>query len=346
MSEQEQPAEIWEQIWDAPPAPQKREFQPPSWTSARELLAKDLPPPEWIVPGLLPEGLTILAARPKIGKSWLAMNFGICISHRLPVLGSIEAPPGDVLYLALEDTERRLKFRYSMIVEGLTMGDGPDHFTFGVEALRINDGLTDQIKWWLSTVENPRLVIVDTLSKVRPVRRGEGDSYSESYIDMAALKEVADREGIGMMVIHHTRKATAEDALEEVMGSTGFTGAADTIFVLKKRRGDYNATLLITGRDNEDIAIELTFDPDRGVWSQEGVSKIASDSTQGRVYEYLAIHEGSYSPDTIATAIGVSRDGVRMALRRLMDSGRVERIGRGQHRVVTADVYDEGDEEE
>ena len=92
--------------------------QPPLqlWT-ADDILTTDWPKPVWAIPGLLPVGLTILAGRPKVGKSWLTLQIALAVASGGRVLGQ-PGEKGPVLYLALEDPPRRLKER--MLKQGWT----------------------------------------------------------------------------------------------------------------------------------------------------------------------------------------------------------------------------------
>ena len=72
------------------------------WTfTAADLMREDLPPVKWAVPGILPEGLTLPAGKPKLGKSWLAAGLGIAKVSGGVALRKIPVERGEVLYLPL-----------------------------------------------------------------------------------------------------------------------------------------------------------------------------------------------------------------------------------------------------
>lgn len=287
----------------------------------------------------------MFAARPKLGKSWMALNIAVCITHGIKVFNTMEAEKGDVLYLSLEDTERRLKARYEQMVGKLHLDDAA-HLVLQPNSRRLNEGGATDIAEWIDEADNPRLVIVDTLGKVRPSRSGSEDAYDATYSDLTILKSVADAVGIGMLVIHHTRKTAAEDALEEVLGSTGFTGAADSIFVLKRKRGDNEAVLLATGRDIEECSMHLAFDPEDGFWKQIGDGKENYGSTapsrDGLLDWCITLEQTEFTPSDASTALGMGKDAARMSMNRLAREGKLRKVRTGVFRVPTF-IEEEGE---
>lgn len=333
--------EYWDSQWDPPEG--EAEAQPlpePEIFTAADLLTEDIPPPAWVVSGLLPEGLTLFAARPKIGKSWMSLNIAVCVTHEIKVFESMAAECGDVLYLALEDQKRRLKSRYEQMTAKLDRA-GAGRFSIALSAPRLTLGGEEFIEKWVKNSDHPRLVIVDTIGKMRPRRGKTEDQYNESYDDMGILKDLADDLGIGVLGIHHTRKTQAEDALEEVLGSTGFTGAADSIWVLKRKRGDNNAILLITGRDIEECSLSVKFDPEDGTWKggtsgnyQHGIT------SRDAILDWAVAHmeeRRTFSPAHVSEAIGLSLEASRMGMMRLTKLGKVIRIRNGVYRLPTPD---------
>jgi hypothetical protein len=133
-----------------------------------ELMAMELPPPAWAVPGLLCEGLNILAGKPKLGKSFFALNIAVTLAAGGMALGSTRVVPGNVLYLALEDRLRRVQDRARKLLRGLDMTDAPALLQFAVEWPRQHQGGLDALSKWLDTADNPKLVIIDVWAKFRP----------------------------------------------------------------------------------------------------------------------------------------------------------------------------------
>src|SRR3954454_141681 len=164
----------------------KGEQKVPVICSAAELRRKEFQPIRYVVPGYLAEGCTLLAGRPKLGKSWLMLDVGLAVAAGRVCLGDIECEQGGVLYLALEDNERRLQRRIDKVF-GAFAAEWPAAFTYATEWPRANDGGLDAIRSWIVSTVNPRLVIVDVLTMFKPVRGSEETLYEADY---AAIKGV------------------------------------------------------------------------------------------------------------------------------------------------------------
>ena len=231
---------------------------------ATDLLALDLPEPRWAVDGLLTEGLALLAGRPKLGKSWLALSIAIAVSHGGRALGHIPVEPGDVLHLALEDGPRRLQSRIRQVLNGVA---APARLHLATPWPRFDQGGVEELDVWLARHPDARLVVVETFAKARPSRQQRGDAYAEDYAAAGAVKELGDRHHSTIVAVMHARKppATAEpDFLDAVLGTSGLTGAADTVLLLRRERGKAEAVLAVTGRDVEERELALTRDPNIG----------------------------------------------------------------------------------
>lgn len=197
----------------------------PTMISARDLQHQIFPPVSWVVKDMLPEGITLFAGKPKIGKSWLALQIGYGIALGGEVLGR-PVEQGSVLYAALEDNDRRLKARMERIASpGSTW---PDRLCFSTNWPRLDAGGLDQFQSWIDSKPDPRLLIVDTLATVRPTTGGRENQYQSDYNAIRGLHALANECGIGVLVVHHLRKMEASDPFDTVSGSTGLTGAADT----------------------------------------------------------------------------------------------------------------------
>lgn len=237
----------------------------------RELKAREWPPPGWVVPGIVPDGLTVLAGKRKIGKSWLVGQMACAAAAGVPFLDA-EMGAGDVLYLALEDPLRRLAHR----LPAPPTPEAGERLTLQRVAPRLDQGLVDQLDKWRLGCGAPKLVIVDTLGLVRPPRNGGGSSdggYEDSYADIRQLKGWADETGVAVIVIHHARKGRDDDTedgdpLDLVLGSSGIVSAADTILVLQRGHEAEKGSLRGTGRDVGDITMWLRFDKDSCLWTK------------------------------------------------------------------------------
>lgn len=218
---------------------------------AETLLSTPLPPVRWLIPDLLAAGLTLLAGASKAGKSWLCL--WMCL--QLAKGGEIwnrTVPPQTVLYLCLEDTYARIQARLFRLTEDAV----PERLYFQTGSETIGNGLEVQIEKFLSAHPETALVVIDTLQKVRSVEPMNG-AYASDYRDMSALKALADRHRIGILLVHHLRKQGAADPFHQISGSNGLMGAADTIWLLQRRRMDPTARLLVTGRDMDSCTLHL-----------------------------------------------------------------------------------------
>jgi len=233
-----------------------------------DLLACDIPPVRWTVPGIVPDGLTLLAGPPKLGKSWLVLDLALQVAAGGRFLDS-DVEQGDALYLALEDNPRRLRGRALTLLAG---APAPGRLELWTRAGKLSNGLLPEIEAWLDEQEDPRLVIIDTLGRVQD--NGTLDSKDGGYADaveaLAGLQDLAAARGVAVVVITHTKKGgwhQGGDPLEAVLGSQGYAGTADSILVLKRERGEDCGELFITGREiEEEMKMKLRFDDMQCRW--------------------------------------------------------------------------------
>lgn len=224
---------------------------------ADTLLSTPMEKTLFIVEGLIPQGVSMLCGSGKIGKSWLMLWLGIRVAQGLP-LWELPTHLSDVLYLCLEDTRVRIQNRLYQLVD-----EAPPGLRFATMCGKLGCGLEEQIIDTLNDYPKTKLIIIDTLQKVRDSRSvvGKNGMYANDYDDISTIKEIADRFRIAIVLVHHIRKLkNSADPFNEVSGSTGITGAADTNFILKRRRGEETATLLVNGRDVEYQQFTLRFE--------------------------------------------------------------------------------------
>jgi hypothetical protein len=233
--------------------------------NGEELMAKDLPKIPDVVEGIFPVGLTVFAGKPKMGKSWLVLATALASASGGYALGKVSVQAGEALYLALEDSERRLQERLAMSGEEI-----PKTLHLGIKLARMDAGGLDYLSDWLEQHPNARIVVIDTLARVRPRRVKGADVYEEDATVGSQLQALALRHNIALVVVHHLRKADAEDPFDAVSGSTGLTGAADAIAVLMRPRGTKEAVLHVTGRDIQEKSLALQFNPLDCTWSLVG----------------------------------------------------------------------------
>lgn len=217
-----------------------------------------------IMDGLLYAGTYLFVGAPKVGKSFLMAQIGYHVSTALELWG-YPVHQGAVLYLALEDDHRRLQDRLFRMFGT----ESADNLYFSIYAKQLGAGLEEQLKWFVQEHPDTRLIIIDTLQKIREFG-GDTYSYASDYEVIAKLKAFADEHGICLLLVHHTRKQQAEDKFDMISGTNGLLGAADGALLLQKERRTSNtATLDISGRDQQDQRLYLTRNEERLIWTLE-----------------------------------------------------------------------------
>lgn len=255
------------------------------YVTSDEVMDMEFRDPVFVVDGLLSKGLTLFAGTSKIGKSWLALWLAHRISTGQPVWGFTSRQCA-VMYLCLEDTLDRLQRRLVEVTGGET---GTIYLSTNAEIM--GNGLEEQLTNFLSSHREVGVIIIDTLQKVRELGSEKG-GYAGDYNVMTRLKGIADRFGIVVMAIHHTRKAKSSDPFQMVSGTTGLMGCADNTFVmLKDDRAGSHVKLFGTGRDIRDMELELCFQKNPMDWTLEdstvGSFKPARDRELSQVALFL-----------------------------------------------------------
>ena len=214
-----------------------------------------------VIDGLLYSGTYLFTGAPKVGKSFFMAQLAYHVSTGQK-LWEYEVRQGTVLYLALEDDYQRLQERmYRMF--GV---EDTDHLYFAVYAKQLGAGLDEQLEKFIQEHSNTRLIIIDTLQKIREVST-DTYSYANDYDIIGRMKQFADKHGVCILLVHHTRKQQAGDRFEMISGTTGLLGCADGAFILQKeKRTDLSATLDIVGRDQPDQRLHLVRDVEKLLW--------------------------------------------------------------------------------
>lgn len=229
--------------------------------SMAELYDSVYPSKPPLIEGLLYPGTYLFVGAPKLGKSFLMAQIAYHISMGVP-LWEYPTRKGTVLYLALEDDYRRLQERlYRMFGT-----DGADNLFFSVSAGNLGNGLDEQLQEFMKQHTDTRLIIIDTLQKVREVG-GDNYSYANDYEVITRLKQFADSYGLCILIVHHTRKQGSDDKFDMISGTTGLLGAADGAFLLQKEKRIGNAaTLEVSGRDQQEQKLYLLRNPETLLW--------------------------------------------------------------------------------
>lgn len=231
--------------------------------SMTELYDSSFEPRVPVVDGLLNSGTYIFAGAPKVGKSFFMAQLAYHVAMGIP-LWDYPVRQGAVLYLALEDDYARLQQRLAMMFGE----ESTDKLYLAIKSKTIKDGLAEQMTCFVKEHADARLIIIDTLQRVRETD-GDKMSYGTDYDNMTPLKEFSDRTGVTIIVVHHTRKMAADDVCEMISGTNGLLGATDGALILfKKKRTSNEATLDVIGRDQQEQELTLSRNQDTCVWEK------------------------------------------------------------------------------
>lgn len=263
------------------------------YATAKSLQDKDLPPITFYVDGLIPQGLTLICSLPKIGKSWMALDLCLSISRGMPFLGFKTLKTG-CLYLALEDSEHRLKNRLNKVLNGDT---APDNFIYATRCDDIENGLINEIKNIIKKEPYIKVIVIDTLQKIRSDYNGK-NNYANDYKEVGTIKDFADDNGLAIILIHHLKKGNDSDIFGKVSGTNGITGTADTTIVLdRQNRYDKETILSITGRDVEQNQYILNFNKESCKW------QMISSYEEKIIKDELEEYNNNPLVDTIKTLV-------------------------------------------
>jgi DNA-binding transcriptional ArsR family regulator len=313
---------------------QARKGHPIQFVSGKELETLDFPEPVWIIPNILGEGYIILAGRPKLGKSWLGLCLAVAVATGGCALGKgeLRATQGKVLYLALEDRLRRIKKRLGQIMCGSPF---PENLLLAESWQRLDKGGLEDLRLFLREHDDCRMVVIDTLAKVCPPRTKNRDLYEFDMSVGGSLQALANQFRVSILVVHHTRKSEANDPLDEVSGSTGVTGAADAVMVLKRGRGQADGTLTLAGRDIEEQELALQFRPQEGLW--ELLGDAAEYSMSQERHEVLSILReiGPKTPAQLSKILDKKRENIKKLLLKMKDSGLVIANKKGEYKTLS-----------
>lgn len=235
-----------------------------------------------IVENLLHQGFSVLAGAPKIGKSWISIDLAISVATGQTFLG-FATNKSSCIYLALEDSPNRLQDRLNKILNGKP---APENLKLAVNCSTLDNGLIEELENYMKEYPDTKLIIIDTLQKVRGTQHKSDSSYSYDYREIGKLKTFADIHKICILVIHHLRKMKDSDVFNQISGSTGLTGAADTMMVIDKiKNRDSEVLFSLTGRDVESLDKTLTFNKDLFKWEVIYESKDLEVKRKKDMYE-------------------------------------------------------------
>lgn len=317
------------------PKADQRTIVIPKLVSCRDLIESETSPPKFIIKDLLPEGLSLLVAKPKAGKSWFAQNLALSIAQGSKALGHFLTEQSATLNLCLEDNPRRMRERLSLMLRGASP---PDNHLIACEWPPFDNGGIDYLQKILETRPDIKLVTIDTFGRFRPRRGRTDDIYSSDYADLQELHSLSANHEIGILLVHHSRKETSEDAVDNILGSTALSGAADSLLILKRKsRMDAEAVLYVSGRDIRDQELVLSFDA--GLWTYKGNSLDLRLTAERRAIRSILKEAGKpLTPTEIAAVAGKTVTATHNLLSRMVDAGEVAKSAqRGKYMLPPED---------
>lgn len=315
----------------------------PQLVNAAELRRKIFTALTWIVDGIVPEGVCILAGKPKTKKSWLALAIAIAVAYGGKAFGFYDVIFGRVLYLDLESNQRRMQGRLRAII-GETAA-WPENFDIATEWKRGDEGIA-YLDAYCVAHPDTRLIVIDIWAKFRAPRDPKGDPYEQDYNGLQALNAWAEQRRVTVIVIHHTRKAKADDVFEEISGTTAIIGAVATAMVLARSPDMPEEQILhFRGRDLiEDDPIALKWDSYTCQHIYVATGAEASSSAERRHILGLMDETEEYQLKDLARMAGKSVKAVDNQLRRLIDDNLVARTGRGKYAKVIKSSGNDGND--
>jgi Fe2+ or Zn2+ uptake regulation protein len=311
---------------------------------AADLLRQTFTPPKEIVPGLLSEGLTAFVGKPKVGKSRCLLAIAVAVATGGKALGVIPVDAGDVLYISLEDHERRLQKRISGL---LGREPCPDTLEYEREWRRLDEGGLEDLELWIARHPRAKLIVVDTFKRVKSRKRRNGSAYDEDYEAMEGLQDLANRHpGLAIVINHHENKMDAvDDWMDRASGSTGFTGGVDGAASMRRQRGSVDAVLTITHRDIDSdegqYQYALKSDQETGGWTLMGdAEKYQMSQQQQDIYRVLEQASTPMGPKAIALALGKTDEKsiavIYVQLNRMLNSGKITSQTHGKYEILAS----------
>jgi hypothetical protein len=329
------------------------------WTNpitAAELMGMTFDPTRWVVPDVLPEGLTLLVGKPKKGKSWMGLGTCEAVAVGGVAFGTKRVEQGDTLYLALEDNRKRLRKRLQKILDGRP---APDRMHLHTEWPRLDEGGAERLDEWLTEHPGARLVVVDTLAKIRKPARGQS-VYTEDYAALEQLLPLASKHSVAIVVVHHLRKMAASDPLDEISSSTGLTAGVDGFLILRRTPGSKGPTLYVDGRDIEEpTEYALSWNVNTATWTIEGdAEEVHLSKERGDILLTLNRSAEPMTPKEVADVMpGAKYNNVKYLMWSMLGDGQLLKDNKGRYSPANptnrpanptgprkADTYAEGDE--
>lgn len=309
--------------------------------TATELLQQHFDPLHCFVEEILAEGLTILAGKPKKGKSYLALDMSLAITAGRPAFNKFWTEKVNVLYVSLEDGPRRLQRRLLQIKPDLITPKGLD-FLHGFP--RLGDGAFEAIAHYAQTYQ---VIIIDVIGRILPPQTPARKSLSEyqEFTDLLGpIQQLGQDKHISIVVIDHLRKASVEDEGDAIMGSQAKVGVADHALIYSRKGEEKDGVLQIISRDLDEQKLVLSMVNGHLEFLGKG-EVYETDSEQNRIIRLLEEEARPMAIPEIMKAMGISGDAhykrFRVVMHRLYDTDRVGRTKRGLYRLYSSDDKDD-----
>jgi RecA-family ATPase len=285
------------------------------------------PDDDWLVDGLIPNGVSILVGDPKMGKSFLAQQLAIAVATDDLFLGSRKSKTGNVVYLAWEDSVKRIQKRTKASGKVATPG-----VVYSFKPTLSGKDLS----WMEGCIErypDMRLLVIDTITYLRGGNSSNADSYTKDVQFMAPLTAMSEKLGFSIIAITHMNQLTkVTDVYHKIQGSTGQPGSADNIiFLTRSSRSSENGKLMISGREIDEFEVKLRFNKKTWVWSEDALPQ-AELTVNDKILALLKQQTKPLSPKDISQQIGVSS--CRTQLTRMAENSEIIRVSKGLYGVA------------
>jgi hypothetical protein len=272
---------------------------------------------------LLWDGLTMLTAKPKAGKSWLTLQCAVHIAGGRQVDGLTAIDHGPVLYGAFEEPASRTMSRLRKIAEP---GEWTERLHFVYDLLPLMGGGAEQLRLLIDQLK-PRMVVLDTLTAlIKGGGKRESDVFRSQYAEVSRIRKISEDCKTAIVVVHHDRKGVSDGAIEAIAGTGGIAAAIDAVWHLK-RKPEGEATLDVIGREAEEKTFAMRFDQAPFGWRVLGDDAAQLLNGERREVMVLLREDGGLTPAQIAAELGKSRPAVRMLLKRMREDGQVRKDG-------------------
>lgn len=263
--------------------PEPKKIQIRKLKRADSLLERDIPEPKTIIGvdnelPLLVEGTCILSAKPKLGKSWLALALCLAVTTGEDFLG-YKTKKCSALYLDLETSESIQKKRVNKMLNGRPC---PNNFYLETETNALEHGFIEQIEAYLEEDPNIGVVVVDVFQIIRsPAKNFKESEYDHAYRDITPLNMLAQKHHISIILVCHDRKAVdPDDPFSNILGSTGLQGAASQMMVMFRKRKDDPIHISVKGKTIDGL-IDFNVKLDNAEWSiVEGVDDASRERAE------------------------------------------------------------------